>query len=407
MKLKDQIVIWGSGTRGMGAYYALRKSYEILGFLDSDPEKKHMEIVDGKKVLESKPAGCLVIIACGRWMEVSRLLLEKGLRLCMDFLPYHMLMMEEIRLNDLLYCFRAEDIAAYLKEVRDRKQVALIYGNCQIDIMANMMEYNEEFRRRYILLRVPPVHLYKDEAHIEKVLYSDEIMKLVDLFIFQCVREDNRYSAKLGTAHIAEGMGKGCRKVCIHNLYFDGYFIQYDSDEGKYLKNMDEKSFPYTDVIVDMLLEDKKGTEEIIQLISKDDFVPKEKIETRCRKSIENLCAREKLVDVPIVDYIREHYKREQLFYTHNHPKNIVIYEYVKRILRVLEIDCVDEFTEEELNLEFGTLRINNFPVYPCVVKALGLEKYETKARISHISPGLVTMRQYIREYISRCCGVE
>ena len=77
MKLKDQIVIWGSGTRGMGAYYALRKSYEILGFLDSDPEKKHMEIVDGKKVLESKPAGCLVIIACGRWMEVSRLLLEK------------------------------------------------------------------------------------------------------------------------------------------------------------------------------------------------------------------------------------------------------------------------------------------------------------------------------------------
>ncbi len=404
--MKRQIVIWGAGNQGREAYYNLKRNYEIVGFADSDNEKIGKEIVDGKKVL-GHYHNFFIVIACGKWMEVSKELQRDGLSLSQDFIPYCMLLMKNVYLNNLLDCFDKRSICKYFNKVKNNKKIALIYGNCQVEIIANMLEYNKHFEKQYLLLRVPPVHLYQDEEQIDKVFYINEIMQLIDLFIFQNVSNHNRYNPKLGTDNILKMFSKNCRKLPIHNIYFDGYFIQYGDDENKYLKNMDKKDFPYTDSIIATFIDRGKSVNEILNLVFDEKLMTEVQIKMKCKNSLKNLKDREKWVEVPIVDYIEENYCNEQLFYTHNHPKNIVIYEYVRRILKALQIDEVDDFTEEELNMEFGTLRINNFPIFPCVIKALGLKKYESKVRISHISSKLIGVGEYIKEYIYRCYGME
>lgn len=263
--------------------------------------------------------------------------------------------------------------------VRKDRQTALIYGNCQTEIIANMLEYNTEFHNRYVLLRVPQIHLYRDEEQIQQIFYQNAIMQKIDLFIYQNVKESNRFSAWLGVNNIMKQMSNNCKRLCIHNIYFDGYFIQYDADDNRYFNNMNHKDFPYTDGIVHGLIKDKKNIDEILKLINDTELMPRNEILAKCQESIDNLRQRENNVDIPIVDYIEEHYRKEQLFYTYNHPKSKVIYEYAKRILETLGINRIDEFTEEELNFEFGTLRVNNFPIFPCVIEALGLENMNLK----------------------------
>lgn len=404
--MKKKVVIWGAGNQGREAYYRLRDRYEVVGFYDSDVTKMGKEIVDGKHVLAYGKHKFFIVVACGKWMEVVRTLQEGGLMVWEDFLPYHMLEGKCLRLHDMMTCIGAEGIKKYLDALRETKQIALVYGNCQTEIIANMLEYNKDFHNRYVLLRVPQIHLYTDENQIKEIFYKNGLMEKIDLFIYQNVKEENRFHPLLGVMRILEQTSAGCKKLCIHNIYFDGYFIQYDADENRYFANMNQKDFPYTDGIVHQLVSEGKGIDKILEMINKTDFIPPETVLEKCEQSIENLRRREEKVDVPIVDYIEKHYREEQLFYTYNHPKNTVIYEYVKRILKVIGISNADEFTEEELNLAFGTLRINNFPVFPCVISALGLKKYERKVRISHISTGLITMNEYIREYIVRCYGM-
>lgn len=407
--MKNQIIIWGAGVRGKEAYYALRKRFDIVGFLDSDIRKKDTEIVDGKRVLgqEAYEKDTLIVIACGKWMEVLQTLKERGLVFPVDYIPYHMLLGKKIRLHELLDCFGTESVLSFLKEVKKFKKIALLYGNCQTEIIANMLEYNRDFERQYLLLRVPQVHLYRDEKQVEQIFYQNGIMQMVDLFIYQNVKGNNRFCAKLGTHTILQQINHDCRKMPIHNIYFDGYFIQSDVYDDIFWKNFLQKDFPYFDKIVNGFLEEGKSADEIISLVKDENLFSCGEVIEHCEASIHNLREREKSVEIPIVDYIEENYKKEQLFYTHNHPKNFVIYEYVGRMLKALGIDNMDEFTKEELNMEFDTLRIPSFPVYPCVTKALGLKEYELKMCISNVSSRLITMEEYIREYIHRCYEIE
>ena len=406
----NRIVIWGAGVRGREAYYKLKREFDIVGFLDSDIKKRDTEIVDGRKVLglEIYEKNMLIVIACEKWIEVLRALQEQGLKFLVDFIPYHMLQRKKIRLNDLLDCFGVSDTILYLKEIKKSRKLALIYGNCQTEIIANMLEFNHDFDRRYVLLRVPQIHLFRNEEQIEQIFYKNNIMQLVDLFIYQNVKENNRFCNRLGTNTLLKQFCNKCRKIPIHNIYFDGYFIQTETNEGRYMENFIQKDFPYTDVIVSTLLKRGKSVDEIINLLKDENLVPYSRIVERCETSFENLRQRERHVEVPIVDYIKENYRKEQLFYSCNHPKNIVIYEYTKRIMNSLGINKIDYFTEEEMNMEFGTLgQANSIPVFPCVIKALGLKKYDSKVRISNVSSRLIPMEEYIREYIYRCYDIK
>lgn len=68
----------------------------------------------------------------------------------------------------------------------------------------------------------------------------------------------------------------------------------------------------------------------------------------------------------------------EQLFYSNNHPNENLMLEYADRIMHFLGYSS-KEMSLTDAYLECGTLKGQDIPLYPSVVKALGLENYEKK----------------------------
>jgi hypothetical protein len=86
-------------------------------------------------------------------------------------------------------------------------------------------------------------------------------------------------------------------------------------------------------------------------------------------EALSMLSYRESGCDVTISDWISNNYKADYLFYTFNHPANVVILELCKRILRYFNI-------EAEVNCRLTPYLSNyRFPIYKFIMKSLGFDR--------------------------------
>lgn len=134
----------------------------------------------------------------------------------------------------------------------------------------------------------------------------------------------------------------------------------------------------YLDIFVQDMLYRNMSSNQILSIVLDENFIKKDMILNNAKKSIESLYERELSCNIQIAGYIEEHYKEEQLFYSFNHPNERLLNEYVNRIIEYLGYARQD-FSLVDILLQCGTLKGHDIPVYPCVIKALGLKKYETE----------------------------
>lgn len=201
----------------------------------------------------------------------------------------------------------------------------------------------------------------------------------MDLFIYQTVSADNKFSEILSTDGILHKLRPDCKTVNIVNIYFDGYFPQRTENKSPILKEVHQSGlFPFGDKYVDNMLRKNYSAEKIISIISKEDFISETEIRNGVENSLDELKNRETTVDVKISDYIEMHYKEEQLFYSPNHPCEQLMKVYIDRILEVLGYEP-EEISDADRILNFGTLKGQDIPIYPAVKKVLGLRKSERK----------------------------
>lgn len=288
----------------------------------------------------------------------------------------------------------------YYKQMIGHKKLAIIYGNCQTSVIEKILNANKEFRKRYKIISIPRVCTWDDR--FEYLVTKDSIWQFIDLFIYQSVSKNNKFSCMLNTDDLLKKLNADCIKINIINLYFTGYFPQVIPNNKNKLMDIHQSGiFPYGDKYIDELIEKEKNYVDIIDIVGKDDFISDFEIENCCEKSFCELRLREKEVDVKIVDYIEAHYKEEQLFYSFNHPNEHLLIEYSNRILQYLgfqknDIDIVDFL------LQFGTLKGQDIPVYPTVVKKLGLKKYEKVYYPNRFlfSEMILDFQEYIKMYI-------
>lgn len=107
---------------------------------------------------------------------------------------------------------------------------------------------------------------------------------------------------------------------------------------------------------------------------------------------------RENEFDVKMVDYLKGNYFKELLFEATNHPTENVFIEEVKRILLYLGIDDVD-VPRKFMTHAYGVPDDERIPVYPSVLKILGLEKYNDY--FYKLPTGKkVKFQEYMRAYI-------
>lgn len=402
----DNIAIWGTGKLGKKYYFRLRDYCDVKCFFDNDIRKVGQEIVEGIKLEQYNDQKYYIIVASGWWKEISIQLQKDGLKLVKDFLPVNLLFAEKIRLDELLEVFKMEDVMEYFRLVKKDKGLAMVYGNCQMESICNMLEFNASFRNDFALLRIPPIHLYKNKSQINEIFYS-RIISEIDLFICQNVSLKNGYAIELSSEMISRQLKPQCRIIRIHNIYFDGYFLQIDNTIArKTAGNSERYWFPYWDRYIHNFKHEGLKTKSIVDIITDADFIPKEEILEKCGKSIAELQKREMNVDVGVAEYIKRRYSVRQLFYTRNHPCNEVLYVYTNSLLEILNYEKNPQMSESEMNMHFGSMKYCDWPLYPSVVSALGLQSWEKYLyTYTLIDTQLYRFDEFIREYIGRCYG--
>lgn len=410
-----KVSIWGAGLGGRKVYSYLKSKVDIVCFYDND-EKKHGTLLDGipvKKWSEEEPE-TFIVIASAYWKEIIPKLAKKGLKIFKDFsLSLFLQSFEPVKYElmcEIQKCmgeWQEEDWIRY----KGDKQLVCVYAGCHGRLLEVLLSMHPRFREKYKVISTPK------ERAIEGSLYSKGTINLVsrfasdtcffrqvDLFVYRPA--DIKKTWNLRYDVLMEKLSANCKKVKLSPLTFSGYFPQCRAHEKEFASVNLLYSFRYSDKYINKLWKQGYSEDEIVNMVKSDDFLSAEEVEEFLRVSLTMLNSQEADVDVKIYDYIEAHCREEQLFYDPSHATNKVFVEYANRIIQYLFPDnnllLEDLYSDADITYLRHAMLNENTPVYPCVVKALGLSSYEKVFRVNSNSKIIKTLTfdEYIREYI-------
>ncbi len=405
----DKIAIWGTGLYAKKFYLLEYKNYDIVCFYDNDSKMWNKELygIPVRKWDDNREIK--VVIASSYWQEILTQLQNYGLRLLNDAIPYQFIHCKSLEYRMLQTISDRVGFLSLLRQLKGHRKLAVIHGNCQVSILRELLLLFPSFSKEYFFIEIPAVFEYnasEEKRNLWDILLAhDEFWGQIDLFLCQKVNSSNRFCPALASGHLIKKLSPDCQVVMILNIYFDGYFPQQIRTKNSIMKEIHQSGlFPYGDVFIDELIKKGLSDKDILDLIQDESFITPEFAEMTANQSLTELKDREKEVDVQISDYIESGYKKKQLFYSPNHPANTVLIEYAGRIIRYLGLtDC--EITEDIAYIEAGCLKGQDTPVYPSVIKALNMKKYDQLYYPNRYleSNLLVDFEEYAKNYIHYC----
>lgn len=383
--MKEKIAIWGTGKVAKRFYILYCKEFDVACFFDNKAKsykEEECEKLYGIPILRWSPENIYkIVIASSFWREIADQLNGYGLLPFKDYVLWkHTTDCEPVWYSDI---YELMNMRGGVKEYRlcfENKKIAIVYGNCQTRVIGRILKSNRSFRQDYVIVTVPMVFEYETKKEMLEYLINDECFwKQVDLFVYQPVSENNKFSPILCTDRVIDNLKETCKKVEILNLYFTGYFPQMIVGGSKVLNELNQAGLiPFGDKYIDGFIENGMNQEEIMNIVLDENFIGAAEIIQNAESSLAELERREQQADVKITDYIKEHYQKKQLFYSCNHPNEELILEYTNRLLKFLNYDET-EISIPDYFISCGSLKGQDIPVYPSVIKAFGMEKYEKK----------------------------
>lgn len=260
----------------------------------------------------------------------------------------------------------------------------LIYGNCQGGALYRYLQKYTSFTIDYMV----------NYDYIDKQLpLPIELLSRCDVFIYQPIED---FRGIYSTEHIMTLLQPKCQ--CISFPYL--FFLGYAPDEQDYSKKALTISagYPYgrwpydNSKIIELLSSEKHLTvPDIINYIQRDDFISQDYLIERTQYSLETLRHKEHNCTIQVADFIEREYTRELLFYTRNHPTNILLDEVFRQICDHLKIPHIS-IRHDEPYL-YATISL----IYPCVQKYLNLEFPIPSPMFNHQT---YSVEEFIDEYV-------
>lgn len=236
-------------------------------------------------------------------------------------------------------------------------------------------------------------------CNMPKDVNVDAVLSIADLILTQPVKETNRFTPKLSAAYLKQHKKDGARVVEISLLNFSGYFPQYSHD-SKHLV-LGRPLVSYGDANIDQMVNDGCTTAEIARRLSAEDYYDGNELTCHFAKSFQAFCAREETCDIKMQDYLKVHYRDDILFHAFNHPKDFVIKELARRILRYIGI-VSDDFEDEVLLDKSSRMYAQEQPVYPSVYRYLKLPYRKPYASPNLLATGWrFAFRDYVEFYVN------
>lgn len=208
---------------------------------------------------------------------------------------------------------------------------AVVVGNCQATALELMLSTNEEFTRRFELVRFPPVHEFPEELIPE----LHRAVADASVLIAQRVDDGYRDGIGLGTDTLA-ALAATSTVIRWPSVYWTGYFpdLSYlrDSDRAPVL----DGPFDYHDRAILRAYAAGVDVEGACALLQDPD-VPSNAQEWAAHATAE-LELRGKDCDVQISSFIASRCRDELLFFTMNHPTNRLLAFIARQITELLGV---------------------------------------------------------------------
>ena len=190
-------------------------------------------------------------------------------------------------------------------------------------------------------------------------------------------------------------------------MYFQGYFPQYKRNEHNVDTDKHQSGrFPYGDKFIDdyMIKTERPDIDKIISDIKNVNFLSENKIKDNINDSLNELEKREWNCDIKILEVVEKNYQNIQLFFAPEHPVPMMILELTKRILDSIGMKCTFFINMPILVGGSITLRGQDIPIYPCIIKYFNFREYLTKFFANNCLWSFNgEFDKFVREYINWC----
>lgn len=260
MVLGEKIAIWGTGSLARKIYALYCDKVDVVCFYDSDEAKTGQTI--GNVKVEKWSGNCeyKIVIASTFWREIAVMLnytefvKNGGIYTLSSIYFKNTTRLTYTDLRDFLEISKYDDYTEFI----ENEKIVVLYGNCQMNMIEGIMKLWDDFTRDYMIVNVPKVYgwIY-DKKMMTQFVNDNRFWKSVDLFIYQTVSEDNKFSPILATDNIIKKLKADCKRLSILNLYYKGYFPQIDVKNEKLLMTTVRHTglFTFRDKYVDALLQ--------------------------------------------------------------------------------------------------------------------------------------------------------
>lgn len=390
-------------------YINISTTRKIHGLICDDPMNTFfsLPVYTLEMVLEkNKPEDILIIICDAEYpLNPIRKLQSLHLKLMDSWIPHWLAGKSEAD-PLVLYEFVGRNLMRLqqaINEIKKRKKVMIIYGNCQTVAIRYYLEKVPEFYDKYFVFILPKFWIEEENQKYNQI-FELNIFRYADILITQNISKNNKFGAKLATDNICKYVSKECNIIKIANCFSSGYYPQFRRNEkNELLKDIDEDGLKIfknqLDYNVCRLIYEGKTLNNIVREISRDDFYSPAEIFNYAFLELELTKKREMQCDIKITDYIEDNYTKKIMFESDQHPTEDVICELCRRILAFLGINA--EIPHDLSVHSIGLPGDERTPIYPSTLKCLGIRNISEGILYKlPITGKKVVFEDYMRSYI-------
>ena len=393
--INSNIILYGISDTTKEVYQKYQQSLSITACMTNYMEMQAMDLLKNEMVPtvllhQHQKKDKEYIVVCDEHLyddnnsffaAAKKLLLLQGYEEYTDFISYKM-----------------------LDTILEQKKTALFMGTNFIGQIAGAMNLYEAFCSQYTSF------YYNEDCLLQA--YQNEfqeykhIAKFANVYVYS-VCDKRKYAIKVLPK---DNLAKECQCIAISDYCCNALFPQTDPIRERYDYNlirervrlpMDYHTLMMAreDKNLAAYVEDKKSVEEILDLVSDENFYTKEAIEKNYERALSRIADSDKKADIALLPYIQ---KLESGLLNRNLDEwNSQMVAYVTKqvaerltILEELDYEKLNQLVEQETGTEL--------PIYPAVIHHMNLDKALLEKKYKVVTYKSVRYMNF-SEYITYC----
>jgi hypothetical protein len=265
------------------------------------------------------------------------------------------------------------------------KSTVLFYGTCQSQGIKDVLNLSNDDYIQY------HIQCYNTDISKEAL---DNILNICDIIITQPIPDNYRDVDYLSTTYLINNCKKDCMIVIYQRQYFNFYYydtIYYTIDNNVlhepndyhyqeminyYKKNSENENLIkgfIKDIVSNNKLKTKKeldyiANESIQFLFDRDRDIKNKYLKNLSKRSGDKeLCSKENIIYISIVNFIKNNYKDKLLFYSMNHPTKVLLQYIAEEILKKINL-------KTNINYDIDPLNEPKCILYSCIQNAVNFD---------------------------------